>query len=213
MKFPDKCPFCHKDIKENMRQASSPVKIGNFYYRSEIHACFHCSMPLFSYRECFFPEFDEKTRIIQTFPLPTPSVSIPPHVAHLSPDASQTYSQAIQAQEFGYDRLVGAGLRKTLEWLMFDYLVKLKGIPASDLESKRLVDLIKMVAGHNQNQYTDICAKLIRLYGNDHVHLFPKTDLSDDEIITAFQILFEIIEAEIIVLNANNRLEGLPEII
>lgn len=82
MSFPQKCPYCKKDIAENPKMLTQPVKIKNFYYRAELHSCFHCELPIFAYRECFYENFDNAARIIQHFPYepPTPAMSLPDRV-------------------------------------------------------------------------------------------------------------------------------------
>lgn len=82
MNFPEKCPYCKKDISENPQRSTPPVKIKNFYYRAELHSCFHCKQPIFVYRECFTEYFDDVTTIVQYFPYvpPTPAMSLPDHV-------------------------------------------------------------------------------------------------------------------------------------
>lgn len=212
MSFPKKCPHCQKDLHPNLVSSSEHARIGDFWYRSEIHACPFCKNPIFVMRNGVTQDISTYTHVPYYFPLVS-FVSVPKLIERLSPNACASYTQSIQAKAHGFDRLVGAGLRITLEWLMFDYLTKLKNHTATELEGKKLHQLIDMVKQYNPAQYTDICTKLIRIYGNDQVHLFKKTDLKDDEIITAFEILFDIIESDIKVLNANNRLQGLPEII
>ena len=68
MTFPQKCPYCGKDITENPKQVTPSVKIKNFYYRTELHACFHCEQPIFVCRECFFEDFHINSKIVQYFP-------------------------------------------------------------------------------------------------------------------------------------------------
>lgn len=82
MSFPQKCPYCKKDIAENPKKATPPVKIKNFYYRAELHSCFHCEMPIFVYRECLTEFFEDVTFVVQHFPYepPTPAMSLPDHV-------------------------------------------------------------------------------------------------------------------------------------
>ena len=212
MSFPKKCPHCKKDLHPNIVSSSEHARIGNLWYRAEIHACPFCKNPIFVLRNGPTQDISQLTCVPYYFPMDS-FVAVPELIERLSPNACASYTQSIQARSHDFDRLVGAGLRITLEWLMFDYLTKLKNHTTSELEGKKLHQLIDMVKQYNPSQYTDICTKLIRIYGNDQIHLFKKTDLTDGEIIAAFGILFDIIESEIKVINANNRLQGLPEII
>lgn len=214
MEFPSQCPHCGKDVAENLQQVSHPTKSGNFYYRAETHLCFHCSEPIFVLREAVDEQFKKGSRISQYVPLqPTRSFQFPKHIPALSPSAAKIFSQAYQAREEGLNTLVGAGFRSALEWLLFDYCIKIKGINPVDIHNKTLAQLSNMATNNGSNHLADACNTLIRKYGNGQVHRIPINDVTEDEIVIAFKTLFDIIEAEIIVINANNRLNKLPEII
>lgn len=139
------------------------------------------------------------------YPIPTEIVDLPNRIKDLSPNAFTAYQQTIKSQNNGYNMLVGAGLRIALEWLVWDYLIKVKNFTEEELKPLRLVDRIKKM---DSNFYTNVCTKLIRLFGNDSIHIIKMLDFSDDEVIEIFNILCTLIDNELSILEVNERLNS-----
>lgn len=205
MDFPSKCPYCGKD---NIPQYSNKVfsTIKNDVYTMEVSHCVHCEQPIFVVsRSAIGGGVNgdySPSEIIHYYPL-AEFVDFPKRIKALSPKSFNAYSQAVKAKESGYDMLVGAGLRIALEWLVWDYLIKVKGLDESKIKNLKLHERISLM---NENFYTNVCSRLIRLFGNDSVHIIKQLDFSVEEVIEVFQLLCSLIDSELQIKEVNSRL-------
>lgn len=192
MEFPKKCPYCGKDINpEPYNISRSSTNKLQVYFCN----CEHCKEPI-----VITENYGE---IVNVFPNKTFAV-LPNRIQKLSHNACKAFEQALQAKSLDLDFLVGAGLRIALEWLVWDYLVSFKQVPEDeikDLTLKKRID--KMNTGH----YAKICAKLIRLFGNDEIHIIKMLNFSVDTVISAFYNLCNLIASEIEICEINEQLE------
>ena len=205
MKFPDKCPYCGKDIAPNrvLRQLSEEYSLC-----IELHNCIHCEETIVvieRYHET--PMNNYFWEIIHVFPS-SPAFDFPKRVKELSPNCYKAFEQTMSANSASLDLLVGTGLRIALEWLSWDYLIKIKNFTEKELKPLRLVDRLEKM---NSSFYTDVCTKLIRKFGNDSAHIIKKLDFSVDEVINMFNILCTLINSELDILDAHERLNSTPE--
>lgn len=196
MQFPKKCPYCGKDIVANVIDTATDKE----EHLVEIHKCIHCSNSIFVIKEISLNSFKEQ--IINYYPTVN-TVDFPARIKELSPKTYKTYEQAIKANENGYDMLVGAGLRIALEWLVWDYLIKVKGYSISEIEGLTLHHRIEKIKG---NFYTDVCTNLVRSFGNDSVHIIKQIDFSTNEVIDIFKLLCKLIDSELQIIEVNKRL-------
>ncbi|MCH5316299.1 MAG: hypothetical protein J1E81_10320 [Eubacterium sp.] len=210
MEFPKKCPYCGKDIVPNEKTSlgeldgkspSQPM----FGLSVEIHRCIHCHRAIFVIKEELKKEsYYLQSKIIFYYPTIT-TVDFPKRIKELSPNAYNTYEQTIKAKEQGFDMLVGAGLRIALEWLVWDYLIKIKDCKEEDIDK---LTLSKRIEKMNNDFYTQVCARLIRLFGNDSVHIIKQLDFSSDEVIEVFDMLCALIDNELQIKEVNDRLSA-----
>lgn len=142
--------------------------------------------------------------LIHYYPTVT-TVDFPKRIKDLSTNAHKTYEQTIKAKEQGFDMLVGAGLRIALEWLVWDYLIKIKGYPESEVDK---LTLAKRIEKMNSDFYTQVCTRLVRLFGNDSVHIIKQLDFSTDEVIEVFDMLCALIDNELQIKEVNDRLSA-----
>lgn len=210
MEFPKKCPYCGKDIVENCVASTSKedsyfTEEGQCRHVCEIHKCIHCNDYFYVIKEVRHNgEIVRSTKIIQYYPTVI-TIDFPKRIKELSPTAYKTYVQTINAKEQGFDMLIGAGLRIALEWLVWDYLIKIKGKTESELENLKLYKRIELMS---DNFYTEVCTRLIRLFGNDSVHIIKQLDFSTDEVIEIFDMLCSLINNELQIKEVNDRLSS-----
>lgn len=101
----------------------------------------------------------------------------------------------------------GVGLRMALENLIYDYLIKilgLKEVDISNLSLKQMCD--KMTGSKNYLFYADICCTIIRVFGNDSVHIkrnYPEIKLNDA--FDCYETLCTLIESEKNLLTINEK--------
>ena len=199
MEFPKKCPYCGKDNVEcciNSATTNSGIV--------EIHRCMHCNSSIFVIKQLIGSKDNHSLQITHYYPTIT-TVDFPKRIKELSPTAYKTYEQTIKAKEQGFDMLVGAGLRIALEWLVWDYLIKIKDKTESELENLKLYKRIELMS---DNFYTEVCTRLIRLFGNDSVHIIKQLDFSTDEVIEIFDMLCSLIDNELQIKEVNDRLSA-----
>lgn len=212
MNFPNKCPYCNKDISPNCKDKKSYndclISIGELrQYAVEYHQCIHCKKPIFVIKqEVSVAQSIKKSEILHCYPIAT-SEHIPKRIKNLSPTAFETYNQTIAAKESGFVNLVGAGLRIALEWLVWDYLIKIKDKKESELEKLKLYEKINLMSS---DFYTEVCTRLIRLFGNDSVHIIKQLNFSIDEVIDVYEKLCFLIDSELQIKEVNNRLPPKP---
>lgn len=201
MDFPSKCPYCGKDNIPNQISSATDNKKSSV----AIHNCIHCNEPIF-----LIERLDKKQKkpfnkeIISYYPV-IQKVEIQERVKELSPLAYKTFEQTLNAKEHGYDMLVGAGLRIALEWLVWDYLTKVKNYDDEYLEKRRLYQRIELMC---DDPYKEVCTRLIRCYGNDHIHIKKKLDFTEDEVIEIFILLCALIDSELQINEVNDRLNN-----
>ena len=182
--LPNKCPYCGKDLAIAPDTQASYVQPDLFL----IDKCYHCSKPILT----VYDSVSNQTAL--SFPLSSPQ-PFRPEIQELSPHYCMILKQTLVAKELHLDSLVGPGLRISLEWLLWDYLTKLKNISAEELKHKKLAartsylqnDLIKL-----------ICADIVRIFGNDTIHIFSDDKIDEDAALLAINQLSESIAAEII---------------
>lgn len=212
MDFPSKCPYCGKDIQPNL--IVHIWEHGDFYntacnngLKIELHRCIHCKKPICVVKkESVVGDKLSSSNIIYYYPISN-CVELPKRIQQLSPIAYKTYQQTIKAKEQDYNMLIGAGLRIALEWLIWDYLIKVKGKSKAELEKLTLYKRIELM---NANFYTEVCTRLIRLFGNDSVHIIKQLDFSIDEVIEIFNMLCVLIDSELRINEVNERLPKKP---
>ena len=144
----------------------------------------------------------QKSEIVQVFP-PNMCAGYPESVKELSPNAYKAFSQTCQARDIGQDMIVGAGLRIALEWLVWDYLITVKNFKKEEIEH---LNLAKRVVKMDAPFYTKVCADIVRLFGNDQIHIVKMLDFSVDEVFNVYTVLCKLIESELQILEYNARL-------
>lgn len=96
--------------------------------------------------------------------------NIPDNIKEFSPRFIEIYEQALTAKENGLNELVGIGLRKSIEFLVKDYLINVKSLPKKEIEQMFLQNAIKKL---EDNDITSLAEKITWL-GNE-ITLCKKT--------------------------------------
>lgn len=204
MKFPEKCPYCGKDNAPHIVSTAPFKRVNDAYgYGAELHECVHCHQPIFLFKKSYWHKtIYAGTEIVQYLPVMT-NVEYPERVKQLSPDAYECFSQAMQAKAMGLNTLAGAGLRIALEQLVWDYLIKKQKLSKTSLFNLRLEEKIMKM---QSSEYAKVCSDLVRIYGNREIHVGAIQKISFEEAYTAYRGLCDVIESELLVLNASSRI-------
>lgn len=206
--FPEKCPHCGKDVVPHQLGILPDIYEPNAKHYDlwvEVHECIHCHAPFFVVKEidkaaCVYGI----SKLYALLPLPK-YIDYPEQVKELSEKAYEYYKQAMQAKAINLNKLVGGGLRTALEHLVYDYLTKLKGFTTNQLKDLDLCERINKIKG---DKYKNVCAHIVRKFGNSSVHIIKQIDFDTEEVIELYKILIDIIETEITLINASKKLDN-----
>lgn len=100
-------------------------------------------------------------------------------VSKVSPTFVKVYDQAVAAEANGLDEITGIGLRKSIEFLIKDFLIHENPSNADAIKKKSLGDCIKQDIG---DANVKACAARATWLGNDETHYVRKwvdKDISD----------------------------------
>ena len=210
MNFPSKCPHCGKDIADILPSDTHffPCEKSPGVSAS-VYTCMHCKKNLYIMRGYIINRSTKKPEVVQDCILscypPPKNSEYPETVKKLSPKAYEIYSDAIAAKAYGLDSLVGAGLRIALEHLIWDYLIKTKGLSENELKKMKLEQRIKQI---ENPKWVANCASIVKTFGNDNIHIFDKHQISHDDAFRIFKILCDSIDSEIIITNNNQKIKS-----
>lgn len=185
----DYCPICNKHV--------APIHLGSFLsglgasspYLQRVYRCpnANCGMIFLALyrgvpqvggamrRDCWY--FFE--RVEPGYPL---NPDIPPNVAKLSPNFQEIYRQAHFADSFGLTEICGAGYRKSIEFLVKDFLVSKAEEYSIDKETIITIPLSRCINNYIKDPMTKSVAERATWLGNDETHYYRKwenKDLSD----------------------------------
>ncbi|RKF04043.1 uncharacterized protein DUF4145 [Tenacibaculum lutimaris] len=168
-KDPNKCPYCHTKI--------TPRKYNGYLNRSALEIIYVCSND-----ECqrTFIGIFEKTNNSYYFKKTTMGTHKPrvfsENIQELSSNFVEIYNQALTSENYNLAHISGIGYRKSLEFLIKDYLIKKHPDKTENIKSKFLGKCIKDDVD-NQN-LKDIAERAAWL-GNDETHYVRKWESKD----------------------------------
>ena len=116
----DICPNCGRGIEPILKDSS-------FYKDEDRHILFltlFCNSCKYAWVDSYdyLSNYDDAIPRNLHYYKELPS-EFPKEISELSPQGVKTYTQSLQAEVDGYDTLVGIGLRKSLEFIIKDYLI------------------------------------------------------------------------------------------
>ncbi|MEF2608439.1 MAG: hypothetical protein U0M88_02225 [Faecalicoccus sp.] len=187
------CPHCQKDI-------SPKFEFGSFHYTSKsgemnevlqnghVDCVFECP----SCHESISVRYEIKYTITthsflhwdsfnidKVSPYPTLKFPFDKSISTVSPRFEKIYTQTIQAKAEGKDELVGIGYRKSIEFLLKDYLISNNSDELDSISKMHLADCINKL----ENQKVKDLAKASIWLGNDETHYVRKhSDLGISEL-------------------------------
>lgn len=192
--FTTTCPYCNVTVK------LTPINQLEKWERDQCHGFFYCPncMQLVAaighLTRDYISTTDRTTAYkvenLQIFPSRHFTHSFSKEICEISPDFVEIYSQAMECKIQGYNQLVGMGFRKSIEFLITDYISKfLEESPKGKLE-----DRIKQLGFSEEDA---IFADVVRLAGNDETHTKKTTDFSIEDMIFCIDVLTQKLVANI----------------
>src|SRR5437588_7234493 len=138
-KTPDTCPLCHHGIHAIER--ARPRYSGGYRWVERVFQCPRtvCSR-LFIGRYCHNHRSDS-FMFTESVPVVLEDLGFPDEVRKISSDFCDIYSQAEKAEQSGWLLVAGPGYRKSLEFLMKDYLCSLTPEDAEKIEKIKKMPL------------------------------------------------------------------------
>ena len=159
--WPNECPFCHKHI--------NPIEFGYNYERGFLDFVFQCS---YAYcKRLFIARYLSGNDYLFLFDSltigTTKPINFSSEINSISPSFVQIYNESHSAEVNGLLEICGVGYRKSLEFLIKDYLIKKNPTKAENIKKKFLGNCI-------QEEVTDSkiksAAKRAAWLGNDETH-------------------------------------------
>ena len=194
MDKPLKCPYCGKDY------LTETVTYSEDKYHDiaiQVERCRFCNWPI------YFIIDPIHQKLFAQFPRSS-TIDIKPEISALSPGFEKCFTQAIKARDYGLDEIVGAGLRKALEHLITDYLVK--------IQNEINVDKLKLwekISKLDKSLYATASANIARLIGNDFTHIENLNNADVQELIDNIILTTDLISTRLKAIDAETKLQKL----
>lgn len=174
---PDKCPFCQNKIEAQYRQGYF-ISNENSINKKQAHVIYQC--PGNTCERIFIAiyEIDNDGHFYfkRIFPKIFIPITFPESVQKMSSAFDQIYNQAAEADAGNLEEIAGPGYRKSLEFLIKDFLIHLEPESREDIKSKFLGTLIREKI---TDQNIKTCAERATWLGNDETHYFRKWEKHD----------------------------------
>ncbi|MTS09290.1 DUF4145 domain-containing protein [Streptococcus parasanguinis] len=200
----DVCPNCGRGIEPILKDSS-------FYKDGSNHILF---LTLFcnSCKYAWVDSYNYLNDYGNTYPRnlhhykEQPS-GFPKEISNLSPQGVKTYTQSLQAEADGYDTLVGIGLRKSLEFIVKDFLIQKFPEKADEIKKKLLGQVI---IDYINDPILQKLAQATSWIGNDETHYVRRhTDKDLQDLKKFLNATIRYIEYQLTILDAQNLVDPL----
>lgn len=194
---PNYCPHCHTKIYPVVIGHSDITETENLPIFTVIFLCPSCNNHFVE----TYNKIKDHTFSIGYKPSNTVDERVPQKVKDSFPRFYNIYCQALTAETYGLEELIGIGFRKSIEFLIKDFLIKTTDIPEDDI--------IKMALQKAINEITDIRIRTLatKTYwlGNDETHYIKKhTDRDYKDMKKFIEVLYSYIDFELTYLDAES---------
>lgn len=172
-KKPDRCPICLREIE--------PVDATSPWIRPDerVEIVFRCPIQECEYH--FVARYRPRPNVkSQTphfdFSEAVPASEISENIQKISPDFIKVYREAEEAELRNLKLVCGPGYRKALEFLIKDYVIRLKPEDAAKIKKLNLGTCISTFV--TNNRVNQVAARAVWL-GNDETHYLRKWEDKD----------------------------------
>jgi len=170
---PEQCPICHRHIAPEMVTHSvTPQQIAQVVYRCSSDKCQELFIAYYAIDRKLVG-FDIKYR--DTKPKSVETISFPGEVVSLSPNFVEIYSQAKSAENNDLNQICGPGYRKSLEFLIKEYLISSGEHSEEEIKGKLLGKCIELIKDDRIRK----CAERATWLGNDETHYVRRWEEKD----------------------------------
>lgn len=161
---PNMCPCCHTVINAPVVAESRINSEGNF---AVLFICPSCNKYFFNSYTCNDSVTDGFSSIFfDSTPTLTLDLDIPEEIKDISEKFIEIYTQALAAEHYKLTEISGIALRKSIEFLIKDYLIKFKKEDAEAIKKVMLGQAINKI----DSPVIQNLAKAATWIGNDETH-------------------------------------------
>lgn len=178
-RLPNRCPICNIRM---VPHEHTGVRVGttlvNMFFQCSAMECRLCFICTYEREEVSLRNF--LWRLRRSEPQRPVKPSIPDTIRTISPNFVEIYSQAMAAKNCNLPQLEGMGLRKALEFLIKDFVLRKEddSVRISQIQRKRLSACIKEDISNPQLKNA---AKRANWLGNDETHYTRIWEMHDVE--------------------------------
>jgi hypothetical protein len=170
----DSCPLCHQGIDPRFLTAYSNSDKLEASYMCPLADC----TSLFIVRYQMWRGPNSIFKYSESVPFEPVTTKFDEHISSVSPMFCTIFDEARNVELQGWKLIAGPGYRKALEFLMKDYLCKLKPDKAKDIKAQQLGPCINLYV---DNTNVREMAKRAAWLGNDETHYERKWEDHDLE--------------------------------
>lgn len=194
---PNHCPQCHTKIYPVVIGHSDITETETFPIFTVIFLCPSCKNHFVE----TYNKIKDKTFSIGYKPSNTIDEEVPTKIKEFFPRFYNIYCQALTAETYGLEELIGIGFRKSIEFLIKDFLIKTTDIPEDNITKMTLQKAI--------NEITDVRIRTLatKTYwlGNDETHYVKKhTDRDYKDMKKFIRVLYSYIDFELTYLDSES---------
>lgn len=194
---PTLCPHCQKGMFPDIVGNSSITKKDSCDIFTVIFLCPNCKKHFVQ----TYQKTENKILPIGYTPSTTIDEDVPEKIKTLFPKFYDIYCQALTAESYGLTELIGLGFRKSIEFLIKDFLIKIKN---SDIDKISDMSLQKAINEIDDTRIRTLATKTYWL-GNDETHYIKKHQDRDYKDMKNFiKALYSYINYELIYLDADS---------
>lgn len=205
--LPNECPWCYSKIKPDIiakNRYDSVVNTDEFV-ASILLECPNCANHFHATYELNFINRNGSyiaEKLVKK-PVPKSSFDYPEEVNEISSEFKSIISQTTHAESLGLNHLAGIGYRKSIEFLVKDYLIRLKGFDRDKTEKKSLGQCINDI----EDPRIKALAKAATWIGNDETHYTRRHDKNIDDMKRFLHALTLLVSLEKSVIDAESFIE------
>ena len=173
-RYPDTCPIRHVSLQPNFILASFQQSTTNcqIVFRCTTYNCGKLFIGTYSQ---VIPGLHS---LVGTEPRRPVKRKFPPEISKISSAFVEIYSQAVAAEGYGLDQVVGISLRKSLEFLIKDYAIATDQSEGAEQRIKH-TPLGTVINGYIEDKRVKALAQRAVWLGNDETHYVGKWEDKD----------------------------------
>lgn len=164
------CPLCNHAISPTVLFASL-IEYENYEENKVfiLNYCSNCDNEFMSTHS--FDYNDDGYLYVSSAPVNFPGCSFSENIQSLSPQFVVTYNDSLHAESLGLESICGMGYRKSLEFLIKDYVISKNPNEKSKVEK---LPLAKCIATYISDERLKALATASTWLGNDQTHYVQK---------------------------------------